>query len=196
MARVAKRLAGGGETNKAQFIGNSLEARSLRLEEAKLAVSAGVLAREGVFHDRRQSGVGHDITARAAPHKLVDQQAEGIGVALKVGDVLPNGVAHLAAQRRAGTLGEVGLDGLLARMAEGWVTHVVGEARRLHNRSYLLKQRAAKLRVLVRQAARHVVAQRLAQRRHFQRVGKAVVDEDAARKGKHLRLVLQATERG
>ena len=42
--------------------------------------------------------------------------------------------------------------------------------------------------------ARHVVAERHAHGGHFERVGEAVVHEDAARQGEHLRLVLQAAE--
>ena len=43
---------------------------------------------------------------------------------------------------------------------------------------------------------RHVVAERLAERRHLERVGEPVVNEDAAGQRKYLRLVLQAAEGG
>ena len=79
-------------------------------------------------------------------------------------------------------------------MAEGRVTHIVGQAGRGHDLSYLGNERAQRLS-LGKKMLGHIVAQRHAHTGHFERVGEAVMYEDAARQGEHLRLVLQSAER-
>ena len=80
-------------------------------------------------------------------------------------------------------------------MAEGRVAHVVGEACRRDNGANLAQQRGRQLRTAADELAGHITAQRHAYARHLERVGQTVVDEDAARKGEDLRLVLHAPER-
>lgn len=79
-------------------------------------------------------------------------------------------------------------------MSERRVTHIVGQSRRLHYRSYLLEERAAELRMAFHQQTGHIIAERFAQRRHLKGMGQAVMYEDRARQREHLRLVLQTPE--
>ena len=122
------------------------------------------------------------------------QQAEGVGVALEVGYVGPELGAYPVLEHGAGALGEERLYGLLARVSERRVAHVVGQARRAHYRSNLRKQRVGQLRAAFHHGVGHVVAQRQPHAGHLEAVRQAVVHEDAARQGEDLRLVLQAAE--
>ena len=56
------------------------------------------------------------------------QQAEGIGVTFKVREVLPLDFVELFLQGKSFTFGEEGRDGPFARMAEGWIAQIVGQA--------------------------------------------------------------------
>lgn len=149
---------------------------------------------KGIFDDARQGGVGHDKPALASAVEAVGKDAEGIGVALKVGDVVPEAVAHPGAQLLALALGEEGLYGFLATVAEGRVAQVVRQSGSLDDGANLLEERAPQFGMALGEDACHVVAERLAERRDFERVGQTVVDEDAAGQGEHLRLVLQTPE--
>lgn len=81
-------------------------------------------------------------------------------------------------------------------MSERGVAHVVRKAGSAYYRSYLWKQRACQFGLAFHQGMGYVVAQRHAHAGHLKAVGEAVVDEDAARKRKHLGLVLHTAERG
>ena len=94
----------------------------------------------------------------------------------------------------SGSFGEVGLDGFLATVAEGRVAHVVGQTGRRDDGAYLLEERAGEFGMAVAEDAPHVVAERHAHAGHLQGMGEAVVNEDAARQGEHLCLVLQPAE--
>ena len=63
-----------------------------------------------------------------------------------------------------------------------------------HNRATLAHVPFAQFGVAFDEPPRCVIAQRTAHTGHFEAVGKAVVDEDAAWKRKHLGLVLKAAE--
>ena len=72
----------------------------------------------------------------------------------------------------------------------------MGEAGCADDGSELRQVCARELRMALKQEACAVVAERAAYAGHLEAVGEAVVNEDATGAGQHLRLVLQATERG
>ena len=195
MAGVPYRLAGCRQPYYAQFIGYTAISVCLRTEEAVLAVRTGAAARERILHHTRKQRVCHDKTAYAASPETVGEQTEHVGVALKTYDVVPHPGAHKIFHTLSRTVGKERLDGFLAAMAERRVAHVVGETCRADDGSYLLKQRSGKCRVAPDYLLRHIIAQRHSHTRHFKAVGEPVVHEDAARKRKHLCLVLHAAER-
>ena len=123
------------------------------------------------------------------------EQTEGIGVALEVGKVVPEDRRHFTLKICTSAFEEIGLHGLLAAMAERRIAQVVGKAGGRHNLSDLLEQRILKFWVALGEYPGYIIAQRHAHTGYLQRVGEAVVDEDAAREGEHLCLVLQTTER-
>ena len=119
------------------------------------------------------------------------QQAEGVGITFKVGDVIPESGRYLLLQFLAGTFSKERLDGLFARMSKGRIAQVVGQTSGGYNLSNLFKQRATQFRTaLVDDALRHIVTQRHAYACHLQRVCQSVVYEDAARQREYLCLVL------
>ena len=122
------------------------------------------------------------------------KQSESIGVAFKVGDVIPESFRNLAFQEAAAVLREERLDSFLSRVSERWVSHVMSKTGCLHDGAYLLEKRIAQLRVLVCQPAGHIITETLTQRGYLERVSEAVVYEDAAREWEHLRLVLKAAK--
>ena len=81
-------------------------------------------------------------------------------------------------------------------MAEGRIAQVVCQAGGGNDGANLGHIRRSQLRMAADQQACHIVAQRTAHARHLQAVRQPVVHKDAARQGKHLRLVLQAAEGG
>ena len=142
---VAQRLTLGRETAYAQLRGNAHKALALRAEEAKLAVRACPVALERIFHDARQHGVGHHESTLAAPVKTVREQTEGVGVALKVYEVVPEVGRQMRLQLLTRTLAEERLYGLLSTVSERRVAHVVCQTGRAHNGAELLKQRSRQL---------------------------------------------------
>ena len=196
VACTAQGLARGGQADDAQLLGNPAVSGFFRAEESEFAVVSRHAAGKGILHDGGQRGIGHDKAAGSPAGKLVGEQAKSIGIALEMRDVVPESLAHLAAQTAALVFGEIGLDGLFARVPEGRVAHVVGQSGRLHDGANLLEQRAPQFGVPLDEPRGHVVAQRLAQRRHLQGVCQPVVHKHAARQREHLGLVLQPPERG
>ena len=67
------------------------------------------------------------------------KQSEGVGIALEVGEVVPECGRYLALEFGAGSLEEISLHGLLATMTEGRIAQIVGKAGGGHYLPYLLK---------------------------------------------------------
>ena len=89
MTYVTQWLSWLGDAKKPHFIGNFLVGFLLTLEESELTFLAGCRRGIWIFYDTGNGGITHDKTTRAATLKLVGQQAEGVGITLKVGDVIP-----------------------------------------------------------------------------------------------------------
>ena len=194
MAGIPQWFAGSRKATDTQLRGYLPVRFRLSGKEAELAVVASTTAGKGILHDGGQHGIGHHETAGTPSLEAMGKYAEGIGVALEMGKVVPQGGRHLRLQCLAGTLGEEGLYGFLARMAEGRVAQIVCQAGGTHDGAYLLKERVFQFGTFLHDDFRHVIAQRHAHARHLQTVRESVVHEDAARQGKHLRLVLQPAE--
>ena len=160
------------------------------MEEAELAVTPRIVAGEGVFHDTCQHGIRENETSLAASVELMGEQSERIGVPFEVRNVLPERLAEPLLEASPFAFGEECLNGFLATVAERRVPHVVGETRRMHDGADFLEVRVLQLGMTGDQDAGDIAAERHSQRRHLQAVGQPVVDEDAARKREHLRLVL------
>ena len=79
-------------------------------------------------------------------------------------------------------------------MTEGRISQVVGQAGSTNDAAKFREMGLAQLWMALKQQARDIVAQRTPHAGNLQAMGQAIVDEDAARKGKHLRLVLQTPE--
>ena len=202
MAGVADGAVGCRLAYDAEFAGNALIVLHVAAEEAELALVACQVGREWVLHDARQRAVCHAEAALATPLEVVREEAESVGIALEVRDVVPllrrDAVARLGAdvisEKESVALAEVSAYGLLAAMSERRVAQVVGEAGGTHNAAQLGEMRAVEFGVLLQDEATHVVAQAASHTAHLEAVGKPVVYEDAARQGEHLRLVLQTAE--
>jgi len=124
----------------------------------------------------------------------VREQAEGIGVAFEVYQVLPFEFRELLPQAQSVSFREISADGPFARVAERRVAHVVCQAGSRHDGADFRQVALVKLGMEGEQELGRIVAQRTPHARHFQAVRQSVVHEDASRKGKHLGLVLQASE--
>ena len=200
--QIDERVAGiplrvAGLADDAQLGGDARVGLALGGEEAELLLPlVGMDGGVGVFHDGCQRAVGEHEAARPAPVEAVGEQAEGVGVALEAGEVAPFLGAHAAGQALARPFGEVGGDGLLARMAERGVAHVVCQAGGGHDGPYLAQEGRGRAAVTLQQALRGVDPERASHAGHFQAVGEPVVHEHAAGQGEYLRLVLQPAEGG
>ena len=96
----------------------------------------------------------------------------------------------------ARSLAEVGTDGAFATVSEGRVSQVVGQAGCTDDAAHLGQMGFGEFGMAFQQLAADVVAQAAPHAAHLQRVGQAVVYEDASRQGEHLGLVLQSAEGG
>ena len=104
---VDQRMAEVRRSPQPQLCGNALVGGALALEVSELAFLPCLCRWNGVFHDAGQRAVGHYEAPVATASVAVGEQAEGIGVALEVRDVVPEHGAHSLAQVVAGAFGEV-----------------------------------------------------------------------------------------
>ena len=143
----------------AQFVGYAQVVLLLAVKESELGFPSGQCGGEGILDDAGQCGVCHDESSRPASAELVGQQAEGIGVALEVCQVCPFLVRKPLFEGFSGPFGEVRPDGLLARVSEGWVAKVVGQAGSRDDGAYLLHVGALQFGVEGGQCLGYVFAQ-------------------------------------
>ena len=119
------------EADHAEVLRNLHEILLLALEEAEfLLLGADIVRFVRVFHDGGDGGVGEDEPALPSSVELVRQETEGVGVSLKVDDIVPLTIGQpiLAFQLLPFPFGEVGGDGGLPGVPERRVAHVVRQA--------------------------------------------------------------------
>lgn len=178
----------------AEFSGDALVEWLLLGEKTELLLG-GFDGWVRILHDAGKSGVSEHETALAPSLELVGEQTESIGIAIEVGDVSPLLRSELPFVFDAFTFAEVGGDGTLARMAERWVAHVVCQTGGRDNGTYLGEEGAVQFGMLLSELVCHIIAQTAADAGHFERVGEAVMYENAAWQRENLRLVLHTAER-
>ena len=101
MAGETQRFAGCRPANNAQFIGYFAIRVCFRGKEAKLSLLSCRTTFEGVLHDAGQHAISHYKTASPSSVKAVGEQAEGIGVTLKMGEVGPEVGRQFVFQRQS-----------------------------------------------------------------------------------------------
>ena len=134
---------------------------------------------------------------------MVRQQAEGIGIALEVGDVAPLCLSEAVLSMRTivrlqelpFALAEIRSYRPLAAMPKGRIAKVVGQACRTDYAAQFRKMRVGKVRMPFKQQPAHVIAQAASYTAYLKAVCQPVMDEDATWQREDLRLVLQAAER-
>ena len=169
VAGMARSAIGGGQQVNAQLASDVQKGVPLWLEVAELGFRHRAFRTVGIFHDGGQRGVGHHESPPAPAIELVREQTERVGVAVEAREVQPllfREVLPLrcdvAVQPAAAALAEVGAYGSFARVAEGRVPHVVGQAGRADDSPQAGDFRVGQLRVDGHQFAPHVGAQRAA----------------------------------
>ena len=83
------------QLSDAQVAGNPEIDVLLAVEKAEFPFLARHGGGIGIFHDGGQCGIGQHESSVAPALEAVGEQAEGIGVALEMGDVAPEPSAHL-----------------------------------------------------------------------------------------------------
>ena len=196
MTRETQRALGGVELPKLKLAGDAQEGVLLGEEESELAFFAGQVGGVGIFDDGGQRRIGHGETARTPAVEAVGESAQGVGVALEVGEVGPLALGETVAQVSAFAFGEERGDRLLAAVTEGGIAQIVGQAGGRDDVSEVVELVDPVASGIARgaQFGGDGVGHRLAHRADLERVGQAVVDEDGAREREHLRLVLKAAE--
>ena len=147
MAHIAQGLTRFRRTNNVQFIGNTLVVLLFADKEAELPLLAGRHRRIRILHDAGNGRVRHHEAPWAASSELVRQQTERIGITLEVRDVRPECRRYLLLQEAPGALSKERLDGLFARVPEGRIAQIVGQAGRRHDLSDFLEQRTTQFRM-------------------------------------------------
>ena len=192
MADVAAVSAGGIETDHAEVVGDTAEVLLLVAEEAELAMARGTKGGERVLDYGGKGGIGHNETAGTTA-------AETVGEKRRKALALPSKWV-MSDHRRGDTeplettavaLGEEVWMAFSPLWPKRRVAHIVGQTGSLDDGANLLEERSAQFGMAFRKLTGHIIAERLAQRRHLKGVGEAVMDEDGTRKREHLSLVLK-----
>ena len=95
MPGVAQWLAFLRKAFHSEFVKDLGEFIPLAVEEAEFGFGCSRMGGVGVFDHGGQSGIGHHKSTPPATVELVGEQAEGVGVAVKSGDVFPNGLGEV-----------------------------------------------------------------------------------------------------
>ena len=125
MARIADAITLMFEGGDAKGVENAEKGVAFGREEAHFRLIARKCCRKGVLDHRGEGGITHDEAAFAPTVEAMREQAEGIGVAVEVSDVVPRGFGQHIAVLLSRALGEEGTNGLFARVTEGRIAHIV-----------------------------------------------------------------------
>ena len=202
VAYVVYGAVGCGETGDSEFAGYALVVVCFAAEESELEFVACEVGGVGVLDDAGQGAVGHDEASFPSSLEVVCEQSEGIGIAFEVYEVVPlpgaDAVACLGAgvvaQELSASFAEVGSDGSLSAVSEGWVAEVVGETGGADDAAKFGEVCAVEFGASSEDEPADVVSEAASYATYFEAVGESVVDEDAAGQREDLRLVLQAAE--
>ena len=158
-AYVAKRSGRRRQAKNAQFIGDAQVILAFGIEESEFLMVAGKVAAEGIFDDAGKRAIGHDESAGPTPLEVVGEEAEGVGIAVEMDDVVPLrrrepiaglGVA-IRLQPPTVALAEIRGYGTLAGMPERRIAEVVGEACRADDATHFVEMSVAQLRMTFEQ---------------------------------------------
>ena len=191
------------QTTQAQFRSDVEIRAPLAFKEAELRLRHSAFRAIRIFHDGSQRGISHHESAAAATVEMMCEQTERVGITVEtrhvepflLGEQMPVG-RDMLVERTALAFAEIGADGPLSRMAERRITHVVSQTRSTHNGSHTRYFRFRQFGMTLHEHTADVGAQRTPDTRHLKAVGQTVMDKHAARKGKHLGLVLHTSESG
>ena len=150
---VAKRSGRRRQAKNAQFIGDAQVILAFGIEESELLMVAGEITAEGIFDDAGKRAIGHDESSWASPLEVVGEQAEGVGIAVEMDDVVPlrrrETIAGLGVTIRLQpptvALAEISGNGTLAGMPERRIAEVVGEAGRADDATHFVEMCVAQL---------------------------------------------------
>ena len=87
------------------------------------------------------------------------KQAESVGIAFEMCDVVPESLADLRLQLHSIPLSEECLNGLLATMTERRVAKVMRQACGTHDGAYLREEGVGEFRLFAENAVSHIVTQ-------------------------------------
>ena len=120
----------------------------------------------------------------------MSEQTKGVGITLKMDDIIPLSIGQLATQRLALTLGKVGRDGTLTRMSKRRIAQVVSQTSCRHNTTNLPHKRSGQFGVALQQCTAYPITQRTPHTSHLETVSQAIMHKHATRQGEYLCLIL------
>ena len=125
----------------------------------------------------------------------MSQQTERVCVAVEIDQVAPFFVGNHRFDRQSVAFRKISGYGALSGVPEWGIAHIVGKACGTYN-LYDMRQLFSRRSAFIarHQHTAYFVGERFPDTRHLQAVRQPVVDEDAARQGEYLRLVLQSAE--
>ena len=78
-------------TYHTQFVAYLVEGSRLTGEISELRMFwSSLRGRVGIFHNAGEGGIGHSISTFASTLETMCEEAESVGIALKMGDVAPH----------------------------------------------------------------------------------------------------------
>jgi hypothetical protein len=135
---------------------------------------------------------------------MMGKQTEGIGISLKVNQVLPLAMVQtvtgiltdITLQETTLALAEVRSNGLLATVSERGITQVMCQTSSADDATQLRQMCLSQFGMALQEQTAYVITQATSHTAHLQTVCQTVMNKDTARKGKYLRLILQTPEWG
>ena len=128
--------------------------------------------------------------------ELVGEKAEGVGITIEMGDVVPHLDGELFAKMESLSLCKKGTDGGFSFVSEGGIPQIVCQTGGTDNGADAFECDNVFSAVAWDEQARHVSSQGASNAGNFEGMGEAIVHKDTAGEGKNLRFVLQPAEGG
>ena len=128
--------------------------------------------------------------------ELVGEEAEGVGITIEMGDVVPHFDGELFAKIKSLALSKEGTDGGFSFVSEGGIAQIVCQTGGTDDGTDAFECDYVFSAVAWDKQARHVSSQGASYAGNFEGMSETVVHKYASREGENLGLVLQPTEGG
>lgn len=163
------------------------------VEESEFGMR-GEGGREGIFGNGSEGAIRHHESSGTTAVELVGEEAEGVGIAIEMGDVVPHLERKLVAKMESFAFGKKGTNGGFSFVSERGITQIVCQTSGTDDGTDAFEGGNVFSSVAWDEQARNVSSQGASYAGNFEGMGETIVHKDTAGEGKNLRFVLQPAE--